>query len=374
MFGQCQGGNAKLWFDLFNRNLVKFKEIQELIYICRNPISFNNNNFKIINLYGEKTGNNLFNKFKMKFISDYYSKYFFKRFFKKNSFDILHIQGNYSPKLNSELINSTSAKVVLNIYGSDFYQKYLKSKNKIFKNEFKEVLQKADCITCNWITTLEDVQKEFPEYRNKLRCIVWGVDEKWMVNHIKKKSDKEIVFLSTRGLYSYNNIDILVEAFCEVFANNNKYKLYIINGYGNDIEVIKKVNNIVSKYSAKNVILKINEWISEEELMEIYEKAHYNFCIGSTDQLTISIIYAFLKEVKNILSPLQNYYDLQTQGYKSMDILSGISKKSLVDYFRNIIVRDENAISQDKIKASKEFIFSKNFNRYIKLYQNIILS
>ena len=53
IIGQCQGGNAVLWFELFNNHLYEYKEIEELTYICRNENELNAK-FKIIKLYGRK--------------------------------------------------------------------------------------------------------------------------------------------------------------------------------------------------------------------------------------------------------------------------------------------------------------------------------
>ena len=146
MSGQCDGGNAKLWFDLFNNHLPAIEDIKKITYICNNPNTMKHYDFKVINLYGKKYKNSFLGKVKMKLTSDYIFENFYKLHFKKNKYDLLHIQGNYSPQLNMKLIKLFDGPVLIHIYGSDYYQKYLNSINFTSADLINAIKKENECV------------------------------------------------------------------------------------------------------------------------------------------------------------------------------------------------------------------------------------
>jgi glycosyltransferase involved in cell wall biosynthesis len=372
VFGQCQGGNAKLWFDLFENEVKQNQSIEDLTYICRNSNDFTSKNFKIINLYGLNKGNKFIKKIRTKIVSSFYFDYFITRFFQKNSFDILHIQGNYSPELNLKLIKYFKGKVVLHIYGSDFYQNILNEKSsKNSRMLFEKVLNSVDQILVNRNTTKEDVSNVFPFFKEKIVAHRMGASDDWKFLNVKKTKEK--IFLSTRGLYAYNNVDLLVEAFAMVFKGRENYKLYILNGYGNDQNSVDRVFQLIKQYDIESqVITKINYWVSDEELLDLYKKSDFNFCIGSSDQLSISITYGYLSKTTNILSPLLNYKELTEKGYHSHYTLPEISLNALVNFFNTNMEVDNSLLETDYQLANEDGIFSENFKNYIIMYKNLL--
>jgi hypothetical protein len=380
IIGQCQGGNAVLWFELFNNHLSEFNEIDDLLYICRTENELKGS-FKIKELYGGKSTNDVIKKFKTRLVSRIYSKLYFK-FCLSSKLDIIHIQGNYSPSFNLNILNNTGARSVLHIMGSDFYQNYLKKRSRPRDRiTFIEVLNKVDHIVCSRETSRNDLLKSIPILKNKISVIRLGTSEKWVrkssqdIFTIKNKK-KNLLYISTRGLYDYNNIETLVEAFCIAFNNipEKNVQLKIINGYGNHPEVVKSVKSIIKTHKCEDIVeLNINEWISEKELMDIYEQADYNFCIGNTDQLSISITYGFLKLAQNILSPIDTYHELIQSGYQSLQILEEISVESLVLFFKNShSTKNKDALINDRIKSAKEHLAKNNYKKYIGIYKKLL--
>ena len=120
------------------------------------------------------------------------------------------------------------------------------------------------------------------------------------------------------------------------------------------------------------MIMRVGSSISDDELMALYERADYNFCFGSTDQLTLSIPYALLKGAVNILSPLPNYYDLHAKGYSSVQIVPEVSTNALVRYLRESLVTDQTAVQIDAQRAAGDFVMTETFRRYVDLYQKIL--
>ncbi|MDU0114567.1 hypothetical protein RT723_16535 [Psychrosphaera aquimarina] len=377
--GQGTGGNASIWFDYFNSTQNKSNPV-DVTFICR-TVKTLEAKFKIIAPYGNGKIPSFIYKLYAPFISRIGMKLMIKILKVFNKYNALILQGNYSPALNLMIMKEFNCHTIVNIYGSDFYRNYLldgfSSKEKI---NFVRVLKLADSIVFNWDTTYKDFVNEFPELIDKCSVKAWGVSESWLAASVQSKSQvedsleklswprAEKVFLSARALYDYNNIDIVVESFCRAFEKNKNYKLYIVNGYGNHLPTVDKVNAIIKKYDAQEfVITKIGKWISDEELQYLYQRADYNLCFGSSDQLTVSIIYSFLSKANNILSPLENYKSLITKGYKTPIICQEISIESLTNQLKNLprsSETDENRLN-DHNMASIEFDMSTTFQHYL---------
>jgi glycosyltransferase involved in cell wall biosynthesis len=379
--GQGTGGNASIWFDYFNSKNKKTDRVK-ITFICR-TIRTLEANFKIIAPYGNGKTPSFIYKLYAPFIARIGLQLIIKSIKALNKFDALLLQGNYTPSQNLMIMKELNCHTIVNIYGSDFYRKYLLNEfSPKEKENFVKVLENADDIVLNWQTTYSDFVNEFPEYSKKCSMKSWGVSESWITSPIlpKKDLEKELtkfqwpkaekVFLSARALYDYNNIDIIVEAFCRTYEKNKNYKLFIVNGYGNHKTVIEKVNSIIDKYDAHDrVITKIGKWISDEELQYLYHRADYNFCFGSTDQLTVSIVYSFLSKTINILSPIQNYRELVSCGYKSPLLSSELSLSSLESLLNTLPAAEilESNIEDDKVAALEEFNMDSTFNHYISL-------
>ena len=375
ILGQGTGGNAVLWFDLFNRHLAEFPKVKGLTYVCRTPCTLKAD-FPTVRPYGSGRMPRLLYRFFAPWVARVGFRRSLDRLKRQQSFDILHLQGNYSPSLNLMMMDALSCPTVLNIYGSDFYRKYLLDEFSRHEREsFEKVIHRADHITCNWYNTHREFVKAFPEAEAKSSFFPWGVDEKWMdpAQPLRGWPDAEKVFLSARGLYDYNNVDVVVEAFCRAFADRPDWKLFIVNGYGNHAHTVEHVGKIIQNYNAQEqVIMRVGSWILEEELMALYERADYNFCFGSSDQLTVSIFYGLLKRAVNLLSPLPNYFYLYEQGYRSLQIVSGIGVEDLERHLRDNLITDTDAIRQDAERAASEFKMTTTFRTYVEIYKRLM--
>lgn len=370
VFGQGAGGNAALWLEKFEE--FRNSKTHDITYFARTPLVLPTT-LKVISPYGRKLNKSFLGKVKTKFISKYFLNFRLKRIGKSKKFDGVLLQGNYVPSMNLKVLEHIKGKSILNIYGSDFYRNYrLDQFTPIEKNNFAQVLDKVDTIVCNWETTKNDLVSDFPELKDKVIVSPWGVDQKWHSSGTEPLlgwPEAEKVFLSARALYDYNNIATVVEAFCLSFKDRPQYKLFIVNGYGNHDHEINRVRDIIKKYSAEEqVILKINEWIPERELIALYDRADFNICFGNTDQLTVSIIYGYLRKAINILSPLPSYRQLNKMGYKSHKICSSFDINDLSTLFKEVVGSSTNEQSHDIEKALSDFNMEQTFNKYLESF------
>lgn len=378
IFGQATGGNASIWFDYFNSKKFINKNIN-IVFISR-TIKTLNSLFKIYSPYGHGGIPPFINRFYTPFVSRIGIRFLLFYLMLNNKFDGVIIQGNYAPSLNLILMKSFKCHKILNIYGSDFYRKYLLNEFSSYeRTNFVKVLHQTDSIVFNWVTSYNDFIREFPELSYKCCYKPWGVSEFWIkdntfniqcVNNYDWPC-AEKVFLSARAIYDYNNIELLVESFCKAFADNKEYKLFLVNGYGNHKKSVENVYEIISKYNAYDqVITKVGKWISDEELLYLYNRADYNFCIGFTDQLTVSIVYSFLTDTVNILSPIQSYKDLIYIGYDSPIIMDNFDVDNLSLLLKNLPVKSDQVIINDREKALNDFDIESTFNHYLSLIKN----
>lgn len=369
-FGQATGGNALLWFNFLNHQTKNNKQL-EITFLARTLCTLKHS-FKVFSPYGYKKLPKVIQKLRNKSVSLFLLDLYLFLLKRKGIQDLLILQGNYTPATNLKVLSKIEhKKSILNIYGSDFYRKYLRKElDKAGLKQFIEVLEKVDVIHCNWHTTKDDFLNEFPQFSEKVLCCPWGADLDWYEHEMKPKKRKENkVFLSTRALHSYNNVDLVVEAFCKAFPSNTHHQLHIVGAYGCDPEVLKKIRKTIIDYDqSNNIKIDIDKWYEGIDLMNLYDSADYNICFGSTDQLTISIVYAYLRGTKNILSPLDNYQYLSQLGFKTQSICEEISVENLKEKFLYLVDNsmDERSIISDEKLAREVFNLETVFNHYME--------
>ena len=358
-FGQATGGNASLWFEFLSKQAVAGNV---MIHFLARTVCTLTSQFKVYKPYGTSVKyKRIRNLFASKVMNPLYVYILSKMY----AYDLVVLQGNYTPKENLRVIRSFTGRKILNIYGSDFYRKYLLQEfSSTDRMVFEMVMAEVDAIYCNWDTTLNDVMASFPQHASKMYVSPWGVaDKRWFE---KPKPKKELTFLSTRALHVYNNVDVVVEAFCRVFAGVKEATLVVIGAYGNDPVVIKNINNIISKYNADTQVkLHLDSWFEGQALVDMYDAAKYNICFGSTDQLTLSIPYGYLRGCVNVLSPLENYRCLSDKGFKSQLLASDFSVNALEEVFRRLEYSGDCTVEADSLLARNVFDLSATFASYL---------
>ncbi len=369
IIGQCQGGNAKSWQDF----LMGYSEFELVHYVCRNQCQedfiLEGEGKKVFRFYNRFAGMGLLRKIWVKLVSTRLLPAFVKRMDAKHHYDIIHFQGNYEPEFNLRLMAAAKAKAVVSIYGSDFYQRYLKG-SEAHKKAFEKVLDRAQHILFNFEIIRNDFLKEI-DIPNKSSVGCMGVNDYWAKPPLKKSSATKGVtrLLSARGMYAYNNVDLLVDGFIELYANNPTYELYLINGYGWD-ELVK--NAILEKVKdIKNIHTAVGKWITDEELKGYYDLCDYNFCIGSTDQLSVSIMYGYMHRALNILSPLVNYAELDKLQLKTHHFLKEVTADSLKQVLANLPQASAEDMDADFELAKESFLFSNRFKNTERVFKSL---
>lgn len=371
VIGQCQGGNAEIWKDFINHELDR-SSVSLMHYMCRNACS---RGFEVktdfaatFRPFGIKTGHKLFNRVNTILGSRLWFWIWIRLLKWVYNYDIVHIQGNYEPSFNLKILKIFSQKgKVLNIYGSDFYQNYKKGSD-THRSLFERAIINSDHILFNFEAIQDDFVKDIEvSYKSSVGC--FGIAGKWSHGPAKKKPSP-VRLLSARGLYAYNNVHKLVAAFKKAYANNEKYQLDIVNGYGWDEDIKSRVIEMSAGIS--NINLFIGEWISEERLKQFYENAHYNFCIGETDQMTASIPYGYLNGCINILTPIESYKELDEAGFSSHIFLRSSELTSIEALISNPPTIEKQRLLQNFELASDYFLMKNRFQNTINVYKSLV--
>lgn len=373
--GQGTGGNALLWFQFLNN--LEDRELE--VHLLSRTIVTLKHNFRVFKPYGTNVrkgiGGKIFNWLVAKVIFKAYVNFITIKY----DYDLVILQGNYTPELNLYLLQKCKCKAILNIYGSDFYRKYLLEEFSDQKrSKFQRVVGGVDSIFCNWETTKADFINTFPHVQGKVFSAPWGIDKLWTqpLKRVSNTKSDKIRFLSTRALHSYNNVDLVVEAFCQAFHGDNNKILHIVSAYGESPGVLNRINTTIEKFNMQEqVIIENDRWYEGQDLVDLYDRADFNICFGSSDQLTLSIIYAFARKVPNILSPLKNYRELNITGFSSHVIAEEITVEALKKVFRDYSnISNDIALTKDAELVHEVFNNQRTFNSYLnyeKLLGNI---
>lgn len=368
-FGQATGGNAQVWFDYLN-SLDPSKVTVQML--ARTPSTIEAS-FKVFRPFGRKSVGGLLGKIIKIFQAKVILPLVLMRLKCFSEYNVLIIQGNYEPGLNLKTLRAIRyQKAILNIYGSDFIRKYLgQGFSPLEESEFRKVLHSVDEIHLNWVTTRDLFIKTFPELADKTILNPWGINWDSLGSKVIRKDMSGLNFLSARALHSYNNIPIVVEAFCKSNIETTN-KLKIVGGYGDDPKEVEQVRHLVKKYKMQDrVSLITNDWFEGERLKALYAESHFNLCFGSTDQLSVSICYGYYTSSINILSPIINYEKLSDFGFKSHIIADEISVDSLCSVFSRLdheyMQNNNTNLAHDQILVQKVFDMNRTFNNYCKV-------
>lgn len=367
VIGQSSGGNAKIWFDYYAQNdngvvhhvLCKNRSVPKKFDVVENR------NFKVyrpldlvlpkrLSLLWMQLYNRIIVVFHVKILHAIYT------------YDLIHFHGNYAPEYTLRIMNSVkNVPTDITLYGSDFYQKYLYG-TKQFKVIWEESILQSDIVSCNHDQIANDFKenKVFESKDISVGCL--GVNPFWFENERNKRDDtRPVRFLSTRAPYAYNNVRILLTAFCKIYGNNSSYELVLLSGYGGHGEEKSFIKNYANSFN--NVIVRFDEWISDNELREYYDSSVFNFCIGDWDQLSVSIVYGFARGCYNVLSDLPSYGRLNSQGFKNFCVLDEVTEDELIKTFMKM-----NGLScsfeDDSKLAEKIFCMSSTYGKFLKRY------
>jgi glycosyltransferase involved in cell wall biosynthesis len=294
-----------------------------------------------------------------------------KKITKKINPDIVH--GHELTEYGKLTADIGDYKKILTVWGSDVFRYPWESKT-IFK-KVKYSLENVDIIHVTHAYTKEFIIEKFG-IDDKFKVIPWGIDLKifnkktrneLIKNKISKKlkiHDDDLVLIYPKGFRDKNkqNYITLLEAFSKLSSKNNKLKLILISyGFNSGIEEIEK---IIKKNKLENRVYIEKDFISIEEIAQIYNMSDLCFVTEDTDQLSLAIIESMACECIPVLSDIPAYKTI----FKEYENCLYINQKDVNSYI-NIIekYKKENGKINKKIIKNNIKLAKNSFNRDVQM-------
>lgn len=201
------------------------------------------------------------------------------------------------------------------------------------------------------------------EYINKTVIINNGIDQFWLnnINKKKNKNPKEILFI---GRFDNNkNVLAIIKSFLELNKNDNKLKLKLVGGLGNNQ---KEVEDIISRNKEK--IKYFGVISSLEELLEIYRESdifamvshHETFGLVYIEALSQGLPILYTKNQGIDCTFVENI-GVGVNSRSEVEIYSGL--KYILDNYNNFEINEINF---------EKFNWQQIALKYLEIYNTIL--
>jgi len=293
--------------------------------------------------------------------------------------DIIHVHGCYYTYLVKPVfLLPKNIRLIFNVWGNDF--------NHLYKNRLKSriimnyLFKRAELIWANWYSMEEDLKHQFPHYKNKIKTILWGIEDKYfvrssqhtrekLINHFNLKNSTYLL-LYVKGLAESNNQLNLVKSLAYLDRDLD-YKL-IIQFHRDNPEIRRKIEQIIQSQNLQSKVILSNCYFEEEELKALIELADLSFSIPSQDQLSRTVFEIILSDTNLIVSDIDPYRQLNRRMGINLDFVNEKNPKDIAEKIRYYV---ENKPVSDWSETKKIIQASYHFNNrkdvFINEYQSI---
>lgn len=290
-----------------------------------------------------------------------------KKITKKINPDIVH--GHESAEYGKLTADIGDYKKILTVWGSDVFRFPWVSKT-VYK-KVKYSLENVDIVHVTNSYSKDFIIEKFG-VDEKFKIIPPGIDFKifnkktrndCIKNKISKKlkiHDDDLILLYPKGFRDKNkqNYITLLEGFSKLSSKNNELKLILIS-YGFN-SGIKEIEKIIKKNKLENRVYIEKDFVSMDEMAQIYNMSHLCFVTEDTDQLSLAIIEAMACECIPVLSDIPAYKIV----FKEYENCLYINQKDVNSYIDIIekFKKENKKIIKNNIKLAKN-----NFDRDVQM-------
>lgn len=372
--GTITSANNKQWFDLFNKE--NQLDITAIIQIGKNQDKKSiQDEYKKINF--------LFFPDKQEFMeTNYFHKVKtvleFAKKIKELEPEVIHIHGCYfTYPLKALILSKTKAKIIFNVWGNDFNTKYFVSKKQ--KLIMNYLLKRSALIWANWYTMADKLSEVFPEHKEKIHTILWGI-EKDLFNRtdedlrtsLKRKFNlnNEYVILYAKGINENSQQAELIEVFNELDEKLN-YKLIIHFGGSSQLQVNAIQKKIDSLNLQKKIIIS-DSFLSFDEFKALFDISDLSLVLPKKDQLTKTLFESILSNTNLIISDIAPYRKLLKEFNFDAPLVKVKDKSEIVKLLTEFIGEKKspdylNAVS----KVKEKYIFDDKEKKYLMIYRKL---
>lgn len=277
----------------------------------------------------------------------------------------------------SDLIRSKCKKLVLSIWGSDFY-----AASKVDRQKQKKLIYISDVITFTNEITMEEFLRTFGEnLREKCKICRFGLDLLDEINTLEKKcnidiikselnipKDKLIIVCGHSAAKNDNHLEIIKAIENISFKKDKLFLIFLMTYPKYDLEYIKRVENRLSKLSVPHIVLR--DFISNKSLAKIRLVTDIFINILSTDQLNGALQESMYAGAIPIVGSWLPYDILKKYGCQLVEI----SDFKDLDLKLTYVLENIKKIMY-KYKVNKQIIYRlSSWNNVIENWKNIYLN
>ncbi|MGF1843527.1 hypothetical protein L4C39_10105 [Vibrio clamense] len=305
---------------------------------------------------------------------------------KKHEFDIIHVHGGYNKKLVLLLSQISKGKLIFNLWGQWFYDG-LTDRSLLRSIYFKYIVNKSDLIFVNWWHLYLNLCDYSAEVKSKTRLTLWGNSMKHNLFYDVEKINREVKYsyniekddffiFIPRGMLRHNNIHLIIESLCLLkgrlrINEYEKIKVLIKTANATDKQYLNEIEQYINEKKLGNII--IEEGIfSPNEYADLYSRADLSIYMSNNDMLTNAIVDGIYSKTNLILSDISPYMELKNR-YDLDVTLSKIGSKPLSEGILTVLLRkDKKHLDNNLKKVGQDFVFEKNIEKTIRLYNELI--
>ncbi len=375
--GDFDSANNKKWFDLLYGD-----EHLEVLVLIRDCSEAKKNAFKLN--YGDyfktiyfKTQSELFHlNLHQRFI---YLKEIAKQI---EAFDtqIIHLQGLFYTYMVMPLFFvDSNFRLVFNIWGSDFNIAYRqKFKNRLI---FRYLMRKSTLVWVNWFSMKEELQRTFPRHQNKIKTLLWGVEDslfqppsKETRKKIRKKFNLkhgEYVFLYTRAFVDNSNHLKILRAIARL-KTNTPFK-FIFHNKNSHVQLLKEIENFIHQNRLNDKVVLSRSSLSSEEIQALYAESDVVLSLTTRDQLSRTTFEAILSDSHLIVNENSAYRFLKEVfdfNIYLVDVNDRLKLKEIFEFF--VEHKPKTNWEYEKTVIKRLFRFETKKERFLRIYAQLI--
>lgn len=244
-------------------------------------------------------------------------------------------------------------KYVVTVYGTEVFS----AKPGSFKRWLlRKIFSDASAVTCTSDEMRQLLISDFCVPGVKVHNFSLGISDLFRGSLRKKKTS--IAFFHNRRLHPHYNVNIIIEAFEKLVADNENVQLKLLSG---DCEFDYK-EKIKSDICDAPWVKLYDSRLSQQEVAEILNSSDFSISIPKSDQLSASILESMASGCIPVVAPLKAYNALRGSG---VVFLREVSVLELYKTIKSLILLAEQEVMEKRNRV-EEYIIENESSLCVK--------
>ncbi len=277
--------------------------------------------------------------------------------------------------------------LIFNIWGEYIPQMIGNKDKNIPCYLFRAVLNKSNCIICSWYGTVNTICKNYPQIKDKIFVLDWGIGEEMkkendiQCNFTKQLIDTlphdKMILLNQRSISGYNAIELQAQAIKKIVDNHPEIaqRIFFIVWQGNNFDklIYDRVSKFIKDYSLESIIrIVLHPYLPESDVAHIIKLADVIVNLVYHDQISKSIIETMYFQKQGLLSDIEPYRILNEQ-YQTQFNLVRLDSNAIAEEIIRLFYlwekgeKDLDLLNKRKMVVDEYFNLNKNAYKFDKI-------